>query len=105
MFDNAGYKVSLIRDDFPLPETPVIQINFPKGNFTFIFFRLLAFAFDNVKNFCLFSFLLLLGTGIFNFPERYLPVILFSLFLILLGYPSATTFPPFSPAPGPISTT
>ena len=33
-------RISLTRVLLPLPETPVTHINFPKGNLTFIFFKL-----------------------------------------------------------------
>ena len=35
-----GYKVSFIKVDFPLPETPVIQISCPNGNLIVRFFKL-----------------------------------------------------------------
>jgi len=42
----APNKVSLIRVDFPLPETPVTLMNFPSGNLTLTFFRLLPLALE-----------------------------------------------------------
>ena len=44
-----GYSVSVIKLDFPLPETPVIPINLPKGKSTLIFFKLWPVAFFNVN--------------------------------------------------------
>ena len=38
------YRISLIKVDFPEPETPVTQTNCPKGIRTLIFFRLFSFA-------------------------------------------------------------
>ena len=58
-----GYKVSLIKLDFPLPLTPVTQINFPKGNSTVTFFKLLPVA-PLITNF--FPFPFLRSFGIFH---------------------------------------
>ena len=44
------------------------------------------------------------GTGIFIFPLKYAPVTEFLFFMISCAFPTATTSPPCSPAPGPIST-
>ena len=41
VFDRAGYNVSIIKLDFPLPETPDTQQNKPNGTFKFTFFKLL----------------------------------------------------------------
>ena len=62
-----GYKVPLIKVDFPLPETPVTQIIFPKGNSTETFFRLLP---DAPESLIVFPFpsRLVLGTSIFFLP-------------------------------------
>ena len=38
----ALYNISFINVLFPEPDTPVIQVNLPRGNFTFIFFRLFS---------------------------------------------------------------
>ena len=43
------------------------------------------------------------GISIFSIPFKYLPVKLLGLFITSSGVPSATTYPPCSPAPGPIS--
>ena len=40
----ALYKTSLTSVLFPEPETPVTQLNTPKGNLTFIFFKLFSCA-------------------------------------------------------------
>ena len=95
--------ISLIREDFPLPDTPVIQVNVPKGISTSIFFKLCSsapFIFINLP----FPFLLFSGTSILFLPLKYCPVMLFSFFITSSGVPQATTVPPLSPAPGPIST-
>ena len=41
LFLNILYNVSLIKELFPDPETPVTHINLPKGNLTSTFFKLL----------------------------------------------------------------
>ena len=98
----AGYKVWLIKVDFPEPETPVTHINFPKGSFKSTSLRLLPEhpeilidSFESIEPFFLIS--------IFFFPEIYSPV-KESLFLInLLKVPEKHTSPPCTPAPGPMS--
>ena len=49
-------------------------------------------------------FFLILGISTFFSPDKYLPVIDFGDLLMSLALPSATTKPPLTPAPGPIST-
>ena len=91
--DTSLQRISLIKVDFPLPDTPVIQVKVPKGIFTSIFFRLFSSAPTIVKNF-LFPFLLFVGMSIFNFPLRYFPVILFSFSITSFGVPLAIISPP-----------
>ena len=43
-FDSDLNNVSIIKEDFPPPETPVTDIKFPSGNLTVTFFRLLPSA-------------------------------------------------------------
>ena len=38
LFVSALHKISFTKLLFPLPDTPVTQVNVPRGNFTFIFF-------------------------------------------------------------------
>ena len=38
------YRISLMREDFPLPDTPVTQMSFPSGISTSMFFRLFSAA-------------------------------------------------------------
>ena len=64
------YKISFTKVDFPLPDTPVTQVNVPNGIFTLMFFRLFSFAPLISKNF-LFPFRLLDGTSIFSSPDKY----------------------------------
>ena len=86
-------KISLTNVDFPLPDTPVTTLNFPKGNFTLIFFKLCSLAPLTSKNnpFPLRRFL---GTSIFSFPDKYFPVIEFSQSIISSGVPAQITCPP-----------
>ena len=77
--------------------------NFPKGIFTSIFLRLLHAAPLIVK------YLPLPGrreegTSIFFLPDRYCPVIERGSFSKSSTLPFATTSPPWTPGPGPIST-
>ena len=74
--------MSIINEDFPLPETPVTQIKFPKGNKTSRFFRLLVLTFNSLSVLNLFTFLLLVGTEISFFLLRYCAVKLLLFFLI-----------------------
>ena len=102
-FASFLYKISLMRELFPEPETPVTQVITPNGIFTSIFFRLFSCAptiFRNPEGFSLFS-----GTGILIFPLKYAPVIEFLIVHNLLApFPLQQPHPPCSPAPGPIST-
>jgi hypothetical protein len=84
---------SLIKVDFPLPDTPVTQTNFPKGIVKSTFFKLFSFA-PLTTIFCPLPLLLDAGTGIFNSPLKYFPVNEFLLLAIANGVPSAIIFPP-----------
>ena len=66
-------RVSIVKVDFPPPETPVTQTNFPNGNSAVIFFKLLPVALTT-EIFLPFPLLLSLGTGIANLPLKYFPV-------------------------------
>ena len=90
----------MIRDDLPLPETPQIPTILPKGNFRVIFFKLFPLQPERIKNlsflFSIFFFKIILSLF------KYSAVI--ELELIISEYdPLKTIFPPFLPAPGPIS--
>ena len=76
-----GYSVSLIKVDFPLPETPVIAIIRPNGNSTFIFLRL--FPLHPFKISLVSDFLLCFGIFIFSllFKKFEVTVELFKIFL------------------------
>ena len=77
-----GYNVSLINDDFPLPETPVTQQNKPRGIFKLISFRLFPFAENNSKNLPL-PFLLISGIEISFLPLKKSEVIFFDFIISL----------------------
>ena len=96
------YNISLIKELFPEPDTPVIQTKLPSGILTLIFFKLFSLA-PFISIYLPVNFLLVFGTSIFNLPVKYLPVKLFSFFITSSGVPQATRCPPFSPASGPIS--
>ena len=97
------YRISLTRELFPDPETPVTQVMTPSGKFTLIFFRLCSFAPTTFSHPV--GFLRSDGTGIFSSPLKYFPVMEFGFFIRSSAVPIATSSPPCSPAPGPISTT
>ena len=63
-------RISETRVDFPLPDTPVTEINFPNGNSAVKFFRLFSFA-PRTTIFSLLPFLLFLGYGTICFPDKY----------------------------------
>ena len=86
----ALHKISFTNVDFPLPDTPVTQINFPSGNLTLIFFKLFSLApFTSIYS--PFPLRRFDGTGILYSPERYFPVIEWGFFMTSSGVPAATT--------------
>ena len=99
----AGYKISLIKLLFPLPETPVIAVITPIGMLTSTFFKLFCFApLISMKPFSILR--LFEGVSIFNFPLKYCPVMLLGSSIKFCTLPVATTSPPWTPAYGPMST-
>ena len=99
----ALYSVSMSSVDLPPPETPVTQVNRPSGISAVMFFRLLPRAltiFSARRERGLRS-----GTGTLSSPERYLPVHERGAAMRSSTVPSATTWPPWMPAPGPMSST
>ena len=90
-------------EDLPEPETPVTTLRSPTGTLRVTLRRLWPQAPESVsqpRSGLRRSF----GTGIFSSPLRYLPVRERSLAMTSSGVPAARTSPPFSPAPGPMST-
>ena len=86
----------------PLPDTPVTAVITPKGISTSIFLRLFSAApliFIHLSA-CLRCF----GSSMRFLPDRYAPVSDCLHCIISSAVPTATTSPPCSPAPGPIST-
>ena len=71
------YKTSFIKLDLPEPDTPVTQLNTPKGILTLTSFKLFSFA-PIISIDLPFDFLLFLGTAILILPLKYLPVTEFS---------------------------
>ena len=86
-----GYKVSLIKVDFPLPLTPVTTVNVPKGKLQFTFCKVLPVA----PLICMckpLPFLLSVGISIFFLPAKKSAVSDFNL-IISFGVPCATIWP------------
>ena len=103
LLNNVLPSISFTSVLLPLPDTPVTQMNLPRGKSTLIFLRL--FSVHPVSFILLpFPFLLLFGISIFSLPLKYLPVIDSSQFIISSTLPSHTKYPPSLPACGPIST-
>ena len=86
----------------PDPLTPVTQMSLLTGRSTSIAFRLCSVApgTPNQPASCIRRS----GTGMQRRPERYAPVIDRSDAITCSAVPAATTRPPCSPAPGPMST-
>ena len=100
---SAFCRISFTRLDFPLPETPVTQVNIPAGNPTVIFFRLCSRApFTTII--LLLAARLFWGISIFSFPDKYRAVIDCFDLITFSNVPDAAILPPCFPAPGPIST-
>ncbi len=92
--------------DLPAPETPVTQVNRPSGISAVTFLRLLPRAPDELERrgpcgACGAGG----GTGTVRSPVRYWPVSESGFAMMSAGVPSATISPPWTPAPGPMSTT
>ena len=101
----ARYSVSIRNVDLPPPDTPVTAVNRPSGMSMVMFLRLFSRAPFTVSRRPLVGLRRCLGEGICLKPVRYCPVRLSGLAITWSGVPSATTAPPWMPAPGPISTT
>src|SRR5712671_4348231 len=91
--------------DLPEPETPVTHTNRPTGSARSIFLRLFPRAPRSRNTRVLSKRRRVSGSGISSAPERYWPVREAGFLRISAGGPSATTRPPCSPAPGPMSST
>ena len=96
------YNISLTSELLPEPDTPVTQVITPRGNSTSIFLRLFSLAPNTLIEPV--GCLLVSGTSILSLLLRYAPVMDSLTFIMSFAVPSATTCPPCSPAPGPIST-
>ena len=97
------YRTSLISELLPEPLTPVTHVIIPSGTSTLTCFRLFSAAPRTLSHpvGCLRS----VGTGILILPLKYAPVTDSGFFIRVSAVPISTSFPPCSPAPGPISTT
>ena len=97
--------MSLTSVDLPEPETPVTATNRPSGNATSTSRRLLADAPLTVTSWPRVRLRRCAGSGISLRPVRYAPVSDSSLASSSSTGPETTTWPPCSPARGPMSTT
>ena len=73
----AWYNVCNINVDFPLPETPVMQVKLPVGILRFTLFKLFPVAPLISTNLPFLARRLFFGISIIFLFERYWPVILF----------------------------
>jgi hypothetical protein len=96
--------MSLTSVDLPDPETPVTAVRQPSGKRAVTFCRLFARAPTTVIAFPL-PARRWAGTGIVSSRERYFPVSDRGKRASSSAVPSPTTSPPWTPAPGPRSTT
>ncbi len=101
-FASALKTVSFTSVDLPEPETPVTVMNLPTGNSTSMSFRLCWVA-PRTQNEP-WSSDRRSGVAICLFRDRNCPVTDSGFFSTSEAVPSATTCPPCSPAPGPMST-
>ena len=70
IFERPLYKVSMIKDDLPPPDTPVTLINLFKGNLIFISFKLFPLApLSSIK--LLLSLKLCFSTFMFKSFDKY----------------------------------
>ena len=70
---NAGERIPEISEDFPEPDTPVIEVKHPKGILTSMLLRLLCCA-SFISSHLPFGMVLSDGGWIERRPERYAPV-------------------------------
>ena len=99
----AFCKMSVTSVLFPLPETPVTAMNRPSGNSTSSPFRLCSRAPFTTMLFPL-PFRRVVGIFTARSPRMNAPVMESFESVSALSVPFTTTFPPSSPAPGPMST-
>src|SRR5690606_18175590 len=100
-----GNRVSLIRVDLPEPDTPVMQVDTPMGMSRSTLRRLLPLAPLMVRRFFVSPGRRLAGMAMAFLPDRYWPVIEAGALMMSATLPWAMIWPPWTPAPGPISTT
>ena len=104
--DAALYSVSIVRVDLPPPETPVMQVSVPSGIAAVTFFRLLPLRADDLQP-AIVHRLAALGGHAESAPGRrdIFPSGCSGWRMMSSGVPSATMWPPWMPAPGPMSIT
>ena len=96
------YKISLMREDLPDPDTPVTQVKVPRGKVTSSPSRLFSAA-PRITRLWPLPARRWAGTGMLLAPERYWPVMDSGTAMISSAVPAATTSPPWTPALGPMS--
>ena len=103
-FASTGAMVSVTSEDLPDPETPVTTVSVPYSTFADTLLRLFAVQ-PKILKAPRRGFLRFPGSSIMRLPVRYAPVSESGFAMISAGVPAATTSPPSSPAPGPMSIT
>ena len=103
--DIPGRSVWLIKVDLPEPDTPVTQTKRSKGSSRFTDLRLWPSAPDSLIILFSSTSFLFEGISIFLLPDRNWPVIESLDLAIWSAVPWAQILPPWTPAPGPMSTT
>ena len=93
--------ISFTKVLLPDPETPVTQVSTPTGMAASMFLRLFSRAPSTVSHPC--GSRRVDGYGIARAPDRYAPVTDSGSASTSAAVPAATTRPPCSPAPGPMS--
>ena len=101
--DNAGNNVLVISDDLPEPETPVMITIRPRGSSAVMSFRLFSRA-PTMRTHLPLPVRRSPGMATVRWPLRNCPVNDSGRAMMSSIVPSATTRPPCSPAPGPMST-
>ena len=101
----SGYKVPFISVDLPEPDTPVTHVITPTGIFKSTVFRLLPVAPISLRNCLSLAWCRIAGISIFRLPVKNCPVMDSGQSIMSCGVPLAMIWPPWTPAPGPISTT
>ena len=70
LLDKSGNSTSLMRVDFPEPDTPVTQVNVPSGIDTAMFFKLCSLT-PLMRRLCEFPVRRLSGIAMVKVPAKY----------------------------------